>query len=190
MSPTCLVRLAVLYSHRFFLIILRIILFSQGGSEVLSVAFYSVYIYQQKMQYDLWQLISIYQYCEFIRIMNTKLKESAKPSRNVHSGKPELRHHQQSFLPQTSLVLSATGSLELRLVSSAILEHTNNNTSNSWLGLVIVSNDRQTSENQYCRLLTFQFVAMISFFEECLNYLYHIIKFSFLMWIECSISKL
>ena len=57
--------------------------------------------------------------------------ESAKPSRNVHSGKPELRHHQQSFLPQTSLVLSATGSLELRLVSSAILEHTNNNRSHS-----------------------------------------------------------
>ena len=45
--------------------------------------------------------------------------------------KPELRHHQHSFLPQTSLVLSATGSLELRLVSSAILEHTNNNTSHS-----------------------------------------------------------
>ena len=37
-------------------------------------------------------------------------------------------------------ILSATGSLELRLVSSAILEHTNNNTSHSWLGLVIVSN--------------------------------------------------
>ena len=33
--------------------------------------------------------------------------------------------------PQTSLVLSATGSSELRLVSSAILEHTNNNTSHS-----------------------------------------------------------
>ena len=33
-------------------------------------------------------------------------------------GKLELRHHQQSFLPQTSLVLFATGSLELRLVSS------------------------------------------------------------------------
>ena len=56
----------------------------------------------------------------------------------------ELRHHQQSFFPQTSLVLSATGSLELRLVSSAILEYTNNNTSHSWLGLVIVSNDRRT----------------------------------------------
>ena len=64
-------------------------------------------------------------------LVNTKQKESAKPSRNVHSGKPELRHHQQSFLPQTSHVLSATGSLELRLVSSAILEHTNNNTSHS-----------------------------------------------------------
>ena len=34
---------------------------------------------------------------------------------------------------------------ELRLVSSAILEHTNNNTSHSWLGLVIVSNDRRTT---------------------------------------------
>ena len=64
-------------------------------------------------------------------LVNTKQKESAKPSRNVHSGKQELRHHQQNFLPQTSLVLSATGSLELRLVSSAILEHTNNNTSHS-----------------------------------------------------------
>ena len=73
----------------------------------------------------------------------------------MHSGKPELRHHQQSFLPQTSLVLSvtqtslvlsATGSLELRLVSSAILEYTNNNTSQSWLGLVIVSNDRRTTK--------------------------------------------
>ena len=60
-------------------------------------------------------------------LMNTR----QNPSRNVHSGKPELRHHQQSFLPQISLVLSATGSLELRLVSSAILEHTNNNTSHS-----------------------------------------------------------
>ena len=39
-------------------------------------------------------------------------------------------------------ILSATDSLELRLVSSAILEHTNDNTSHSWLGLVIVSNDR------------------------------------------------
>ena len=64
-------------------------------------------------------------------LVNTKQKESAKLSRNVHSGKPELRHHQQSFLPQISLVLSATGSLELRLVSSVILEHTNNNTSHS-----------------------------------------------------------
>ena len=45
--------------------------------------------------------------------------------------KPELRDHQQGFLPQTSLVLSATGNLELRLGLSAILEHTNNNTSHS-----------------------------------------------------------
>ena len=58
-------------------------------------------------------------------------KRISEAGRNMHSGKPELRHHQQSFLPQTSLVLSATGSLELRLVSSAILEHTNNNTSHS-----------------------------------------------------------
>ena len=65
------------------------------------------------------------------KLVNTKQKESAKPSRNVHSGKPELRHHQQSFLPQASLVLSATGSLELRLASSSILEHTNDNTSHS-----------------------------------------------------------
>ena len=64
-------------------------------------------------------------------LVNTKQNESAKPSRNVHSGKPELRHHQQSFLPKTSLALSTTGILELTLVSSAILEHTNNNTSHS-----------------------------------------------------------
>ena len=62
-------------------------------------------------------------------LVNTKQKESAKPSRNVRRGKLELRHHQQIFLSQTSLVLSAVGSLELRLVSSAILDHTNNNTS-------------------------------------------------------------
>ena len=46
-------------------------------------------------------------------LVKTKQKESAKPSKNVRSGKPELRHHQQSFLSQTSLVLSATVSLEL-----------------------------------------------------------------------------
>ena len=63
-----------------------------------------------------------------MELVNTKQKESAKPSRNVHSGKPELMHHQQSVLPQTSLVLSAIGSFELRLDLSAILEHTNNNT--------------------------------------------------------------
>ena len=91
------------------------------------------------------------------------IKESAKPSRNVHSGKPELRHHQQSFLPQTSLVLSATGSLELRLVSSAILDHTNNNTSHSWLGLVIVSNDRRT------RNIAAVLVSLQIWYWNCLN---------------------
>ena len=58
-----------------------------------------------------------------------KKKESAKQSRNVCSGKPELGHHQQSLHPKISIVLSATGSLELILVSSAILEHTNSSTS-------------------------------------------------------------
>ena len=89
-------------------------------------------------------------------LVSTKQKKSAKQSRNVHSGKPELRHHQQNFLPQTSLVLSATGSLELRLVSSAILEHTNNNTLHSWLALVIVSNDRRTRKIQMRRIVTHQ----------------------------------
>ena len=68
-----------------------------------------------------------------------KQKESAKLSRNMRSGKPEFRHHQQSCLLQASLVLSAAGSLKLRLVSSAILEHINNNTSHIWLGLVIAN---------------------------------------------------
>ena len=49
-----------------------------------------------------------------------------------------------NFLPQTSLVLSAIGSLKQRLVSSAILEHTNNNTSRIWLRLVIIRNDSRT----------------------------------------------
>ena len=57
-----------------------------------------------------------------------KQKEPTKLSRNVLSRKPELRH-QQSFLPETSLVLSATGSLEIRFVSSAILQYIKNNTS-------------------------------------------------------------
>ena len=47
-----------------------------------------------------------------------------------------------------SLSLRAKQYGKLRLVSSAILEHTNNNTSHSWLGLVIVSNDRRTKENK------------------------------------------
>ena len=52
-------------------------------------------------------------------------------AKRISEAEQKLRHHQQSFLPQTSLVLSATGSLELRLVSSAIVEHTNINTSHS-----------------------------------------------------------
>ena len=43
-------------------------------------------------------------------------KKSAKPSRNVYSAKPELRHHQQNCLSLASNVLSATDSLELELV--------------------------------------------------------------------------
>ena len=73
------------------------------------------------------------------------IRSKKNPSRNVGIRKPAPSHHQQSFLPHISLVLSATGSLELRLVSSAILDHTNNNTSRIWLGLVIVSNDRRTN---------------------------------------------
>ena len=62
-------------------------------------------------------------------LVNTKQKESAKPSRNGRSGKPEIRRHQQSFLPQNRFVLSARGNLELRMISSAIFKHTNNITS-------------------------------------------------------------
>ena len=76
-------------------------------------------------------------------LVSTKQKEQATPIRNVLSGKPEQRHHQQSLPPQTSLALSAAGSLELRLVSSAISEHNNHNTSRNWLGLVFVSNDKR-----------------------------------------------
>ena len=79
-------------------------------------------------------------------LVNTKQKKSAKPNWNVRIGKPELRQRQQSFLPQASLILSTTGSLELRLVLSAILEHTYNKTSRIWLGLVIVSNDRRKNK--------------------------------------------
>ena len=49
---------------------------------------------------------------------------------------------------------TATDSLELRLVSSANLEHTNNNTSRIWLGLVIVSNDTRTYIYPACLVLT------------------------------------
>ena len=44
-------------------------------------------------------------------LVNVRQKESAKPSRNVHSAKPELRHHQQSCLALTFVVPSATDSL-------------------------------------------------------------------------------
>ena len=57
--------------------------------------------------------------------VNMRKKESAKPSRNVQSAKQELRHHKQSCLALTSVVPSVTDSLELELVLSAILEHTN-----------------------------------------------------------------
>ena len=46
-------------------------------------------------------------------LVNMRQKESAKPSRNVHSAKPELRHH---HLALTSVFPSATDSLELELV--------------------------------------------------------------------------
>ena len=52
-------------------------------------------------------------------------------------------------------VLSETGSLELRLVSSAILEHTNNN---NWLGLVIVSNDRRTRSSVLSRIASIRWL--------------------------------
>ena len=48
--------------------------------------------------------------------VNMRQKESAKLSRNVHSAKPELRHHKQSCLALTSVVPSATDTLELELV--------------------------------------------------------------------------
>ena len=49
-------------------------------------------------------------------LVNMRHIESAKPSRNVHSAKPELWHHQQKCLALTSVVPSATDSLELELV--------------------------------------------------------------------------
>ena len=85
-------------------------------------------------------------------LVNMRQKESAKQSRNVHSTKPELRHHQQSYLALTSVVPSATDSLELELVWSAILEHTNSSISRMWLRLVIVSNDRWTKVAQTVQL--------------------------------------
>ena len=49
-------------------------------------------------------------------LVNMRQKQSAKPSRNVYSAKPELRHHQQSCLALTSVVPPATDSLEPDLV--------------------------------------------------------------------------
>ena len=46
-------------------------------------------------------------------LVNMRQREAVKLSRNVHSAKPELRHHQQSGLALTSVVPSATDSLEL-----------------------------------------------------------------------------
>ena len=43
-------------------------------------------------------------------------KRITKLIRNVHSAKPELRHHQQSCLALTSVVPSAKDSLELELI--------------------------------------------------------------------------
>ena len=48
-------------------------------------------------------------------LVNMRQKESAKPSKNMHSAKPELRHHKQSCLALSSVVPSATDSLELEL---------------------------------------------------------------------------
>ena len=49
-------------------------------------------------------------------LVNMRQKEATKPSRNVYRTKPELRHPQQSCLALTSIVPSATDSLELELV--------------------------------------------------------------------------
>ena len=49
-------------------------------------------------------------------LVNMRQKESAKPSGNVYSAKPELRHQQQSCLALTFVVPSATDSLELEFV--------------------------------------------------------------------------
>ena len=99
-------------------------------------------------------------------LVNMKQKESAKPSRNGLSGKPELRHPQQSFLPQTSLVQSATGSLDLRLVSSAISEQTSSNTLRIRLRLVIVNNDRRTVISIRTPLVFFTLLLLV--FEQAL----------------------
>ena len=52
----------------------------------------------------------------------------AKRTSEAEQKRAQRKDRAKSFLPQNSLVLSATGSLKLRLVSSAILEHTNSST--------------------------------------------------------------
>ena len=104
---------------------------SHGGQKELYKDTHKASLKDFNIPTELWEQIE--QSCEALYkgvMVNTKQKESAKPSRDVLSGKQELRYHQQSFLPQTSLVLSATDNLELRLVSTAILEHTNSSTTN------------------------------------------------------------
>ena len=49
-------------------------------------------------------------------LVNMRQNESAKRSRNVHSAKPGLRHHQQRCFALTSVVPSATDSLELKMI--------------------------------------------------------------------------
>ena len=46
-------------------------------------------------------------------LVNLRQKESEKPSRNVHSAKPEIRHDQQSCLALTLFFPSAKDSVEL-----------------------------------------------------------------------------
>ena len=49
-------------------------------------------------------------------LVNMRQKESAMPSRNVHSAKPELRHHQQSCLALTSCCSICNRQFRARIV--------------------------------------------------------------------------
>ena len=80
------------------------------------------------------------------------------------------------LLPHIPLVLSETGSLELRLVSSAILENINSSTSRIWLRLDIVrmadellslTKHWQTVQTQIRRRRTRRLIRVCS---VCLNY--------------------